>query len=315
MLAADLDGGRRATNGNAIRIALRSEEIRNRFFRVTRGMWPNEDLHDIAGRFQRQRRFDIGLAFEKLAVPVKLSHNIHNDVAHLTLVYVLLALGCQAIPDQLRCDHFPRHGEEIGARPYRFAKRAVSLSYPACDRSGRFNDKPVARLGSRATVNDAAHLEILICMLLQRHLGRREQGRGESNREAAPMLTVVTPLLWIVFMAAEAEKVELECVGEGVIVEHVDQAGVKMLGRAIVAVAHLLNYATRDFQRIFELLPVPLVLMAEAPELFMRENPLQRVFASVVIERSPGRAGILLFQKLRLGPGVEFPRSGLRFRW
>lgn len=104
-------------------------------------------------------------------------------------------------------------------------------------------------------------------LLMQRFFSRREQMRCEADSKTAALVSILTPLLGVVLVAAEAEQIELKGRGEGIVVEHIKQAGAEVTGRAVRRLADVRDDTPRRAVALAAAAPglaEPVVLLSPA---------------------------------------------------
>jgi len=87
-----------------------------------------------------------------------------------------------------------------------------------------------------------------------------------------PLLSVILPLLPVVLMPTEAEKIELKGFRKGVVLQQIFKACAKIMRGLVLALAYGRDNTAGNAKRVSELLAVTLMQVTEAPKPFRSQN-------------------------------------------
>src|SRR5882672_1932772 len=109
----------------------------------------------------------------------------------------------------------------------------------------------------------------------------------------------------MIAMIAEAGQVKLKRSGKLVRLQEIIEACAKVICKELTAGANLANDFARHAKAVLKLVRVLLLLVAETPKVFVREDAPQAWLPRIVIERHGRCAGQLFRQKLFLSPACK----------
>ena len=142
----------------------------------------------------------------------------------------------------------------------------IAMTRAACDLRRASYNATMTRFGGASAVDNATNIYILVSLGGEFVSIRQKESWGEADSKAVSLSSVSPPLVSIVTVATQAEKIELKSILKRITLKQVVEHPTKLMNKRVFASTHFANDSPSDAERILKLSLVALIEMAEAPQ-------------------------------------------------